>query len=114
MGKMQEPSLTGLPSHPDPWVLLGYHMKDETIVAAWRREGGSPSQTLSMPHLKGVNGQWRCAYPKEDAPPFEWSEESGRLTVQFAQEKMSRIFEFRDLQERRGGLLAALAPWTEE
>ncbi|MDL5055373.1 alpha-galactosidase [Oscillatoria laete-virens NRMC-F 0139] len=88
---------TGFPSHPDPWVSLGYHMKDKTIVAVWRREGGSPSQTLSMPHLKGVNGQWRCAYPQEDAPPFEWSEESGQLTVQFAKEKMARIFEFTHL-----------------
>lgn len=84
----------GLPSYQDAWVSLGYQMKGKTIVALWRREGGPQSCLLSIDHLKGHKGQWRCAYPHTDAPAFQWFEDTGELAVQFGKEKMARIFEF--------------------
>ncbi len=84
----------GFPAYQDPWVSLGYRLKDKTIVAVWRREGGSDTQTLSIPHLKNSKSKLRCAYPTEEIPFFEWNADAGLLTVTFAKEKMARIFEF--------------------
>jgi len=85
---------TGFPTHLDPWVSLGYRMKDKTLVAVWRRQDGPELQSLCLPHLKGKKSKLRCAYPSEEIPPYQWNEESGLLTVEFIKNKMARIFEF--------------------
>ena len=54
----------GLPGWADPWLSLALRSSDATYVAVWRRDGATPTTTLSLPHLRGRQVTVDVLYPR--------------------------------------------------
>ncbi|SIM59830.1 glycoside hydrolase family 36 protein [Micromonospora cremea] len=72
----------GLPGWDDPWLSLALRAGDVVYLAVWRRAGGTPATTLSLPHLRGRDVEIDLLYPRRlPAWRCDWAAGTGSLTV---------------------------------
>ena len=82
----------GLSDFSDEWVVMGLKTKECAYIAVWRREGGNKYLEIPVTEYKGREMKVSCIYPSYNDSRFEWHKESGKLVVEFEQEKMARLF----------------------
>ncbi len=82
----------GLSDFSDEWVVMGLKTKECAYIAVWRREGGNKYLEIPVAEYKGREMKVSCIYPSYNDSRFQWHNESGKLVVEFEQEKMARLF----------------------
>lgn len=82
----------GTSHYDDNWSALALNAGSKQYLSVWRR-GGSDTQIIPLPQLKGRNVKVRCAYPQNRPVSFQWNEEAGTLSVKLETAPCARTFE---------------------
>ena len=82
----------GTSHYDDNWSALALNAGKKQYLSVWRR-GGSDTQTIPLPQLKGRNVKVRCAYPQNRPVSYLWNEEAGTLSVKLETAPCARTFE---------------------
>ena len=82
----------GTSHYDDNWSALALNAGKKQYLSVWRR-GGSDTQTIPLPQLKGKNVKVRCAYPQNRPVSYLWNEEAGTLSVKLETAPCARTFE---------------------
>ena len=82
----------GTSHYDDNWSDLALNAGKKQYLSVWRR-GGSDTQTIPLPQLKGRNVKVRCAYPQNRPVSYLWNEEAGTLSVKLETAPCARTFE---------------------
>lgn len=62
----------GTSHYDDNWSALALNAGKKQYLSVWRR-GGSDTQTIPLPQLKGRNVKVRCAYPQNRPISYLWN-----------------------------------------
>ena len=82
----------GTSHYDDNWSALALNAGKKQYLSVWRR-GGSDTQTIPLPQLKGRNIKVRCAYPQNRPVSYLWNGEAGTLSVKLETAPCARTFE---------------------
>ena len=82
----------GTSHYDDNWSALALNAGKKQYLSVWRR-GGSDTQTIPLPQLKGRNVKVRCAYPQNRPVSYLWNEEAGTISVKLETAPCARTFE---------------------